>query len=323
MPSEPVLVTTSGVAATSGWPGQAVQPAERVDELEVEPAERGQHRVQAGRVVALRREVTVAVPQHLEVEPADDVERAESRAEVAGAGALDHVQHVQPAGVGEGRGALVRVAVERRGAAPARPAGHTGASRDDLPQRRGSPAMLLRALEVLRIVDRETLVALGEEGGDALARDRRASRPRARATRQSRGSSSAPRPAAGTGSASNATASPDRAAPGPAASGRPRRATSSPGAGGRARRRGSSRHGRRARGSAPTRAEWWPRCGRGSWVAGWRMRPRRGRSWRAEATRCPGDIGSAVSGWALDDRRAVPLGDLRRSPDPRSRRRPR
>jgi hypothetical protein len=84
-----------------------------VDELEVEPAERGEDGVETGRVVALRGEVTVAVPHHLEVEKADDVERAESRAQVAGAGALHHVQHVQAAGIGKGRGALVRVAGER------------------------------------------------------------------------------------------------------------------------------------------------------------------------------------------------------------------
>ena len=61
-----------------GVAGQAVEAAELVDQVEVEPAEGGQHRVQPGRVVALRREVAVAVAEHLEVEPGDDVDRAEA-----------------------------------------------------------------------------------------------------------------------------------------------------------------------------------------------------------------------------------------------------
>src|SRR3954451_22454964 len=58
-------------------------------------------------------EVPVAVAQDLEVEPGDDVERAEGRAEVTAADALDHVEDVQPAGVGKGGGPLLPVAVER------------------------------------------------------------------------------------------------------------------------------------------------------------------------------------------------------------------
>ena len=96
-----------------GMAGQAVEAAQLVDQVEVEPAERGQHRVQAGDVVALRREVAVAVAEHLQVEPDDDVERAERRPGMARAGALDHVERVQPAGVGERGGALDRVGVER------------------------------------------------------------------------------------------------------------------------------------------------------------------------------------------------------------------
>ena len=64
MPSEPVLVTTSGVAATSGCP-EAVQTPQLVDQVEVEPPERGQHRVEAGSVVALGREVPVSSPSTL------------------------------------------------------------------------------------------------------------------------------------------------------------------------------------------------------------------------------------------------------------------
>jgi hypothetical protein len=96
-----------------GVAGQAVQAAQLMDQLEVEPPERGQHRVQAGRVVALRGEVPVTVAHHLEVEPGDDVQAAESRARMARAGALDHVERVQPARVREGGDALVRVGVER------------------------------------------------------------------------------------------------------------------------------------------------------------------------------------------------------------------
>ena len=94
-------------------PGQAVQPPQLVDQVEVEPPERREHGVQAGHVVALGREVAVAVAEHLEMEPGDDVERAERRAGMAGAGPLDHVERVQPARVGERRRALLAVAVER------------------------------------------------------------------------------------------------------------------------------------------------------------------------------------------------------------------
>jgi hypothetical protein len=93
-------------------PGEAVEPPQLVDELEVEPPERREHGVEAGDVVPLRREVAVAVAEHLQVQPADDVERAEGRAGMAGTGALDHVQRVQPAGIRERRRPLDRIAVE-------------------------------------------------------------------------------------------------------------------------------------------------------------------------------------------------------------------
>jgi hypothetical protein len=92
---------------------QSVQAAQLVDQLEVELAERRQHRVEARRVMPLGGEIPVALAQHLEVEPGDDVERAEGRAKVTGADALDHVEDVQPAGVSKGGGPLVPVAVER------------------------------------------------------------------------------------------------------------------------------------------------------------------------------------------------------------------
>src|SRR5260221_7186274 len=93
--------------------GQSAQPTQLVDLLEVELAERRQYRVQARSVMALGREVPVALTHHLEVEPGDDVERAEGRTKVPGADALDHVEHVQPAGVGKRGGPLLRVAIER------------------------------------------------------------------------------------------------------------------------------------------------------------------------------------------------------------------
>ena len=93
-----------------------VEPAEAP---QLEQALRSQHTecvedsVETGDVVALRREVTVTVAKHLEMEPRDDVERAERRSGVPRAGALDHVERVQPAGVREARSPRHRVGVER------------------------------------------------------------------------------------------------------------------------------------------------------------------------------------------------------------------
>jgi hypothetical protein len=94
--------------------GQPIQAAEPVDQLEVEAAESRQHRVQPGDVVALRREVPVPLAENLQMEPADDVERAERGSRMAGAGALDHVERVQAAGVRKGGCPVDRVAVEGR-----------------------------------------------------------------------------------------------------------------------------------------------------------------------------------------------------------------
>ena len=96
-----------------GVAGQAVQPPQLMDQVEVQPAERGEEGVQAGSVVALGGEVAVALAEHLQVQPGDDVERAEGGAEMARADAPDHVEDVQPAGIGEGGRPLVAVALER------------------------------------------------------------------------------------------------------------------------------------------------------------------------------------------------------------------
>ena len=60
MPSEPLLITMPGTP-TSGWPGKPAQAAKPVQLVERKPAERDQHRVEAGRVVALGGEIEVVV----------------------------------------------------------------------------------------------------------------------------------------------------------------------------------------------------------------------------------------------------------------------
>ena len=168
---------------------------------------------------------------------------------------------------------------------------------DDLPHSAAARGHLGgRALEVLGVVDREALVPLGEERRDPLARDCRALALEHAATTQSRGSSSATRPGAGTGYCVECHGVPGS---GRSRSGRIRSPSTTPHLprvlAARARRRGSSRRGRRARGSAPTRAGWSPRCGTGSSGAGSRTRPRRGRSCACSTHSMSGDIGSAIS----------------------------
>ena len=91
---------------------QAAEPAQPVELLERKPLGPDQHRIERGRVVALRGVVDVVAAQHLEVQPRHDVDRAEARADVARARPHDHVEDVDPAGVGEGVGALDRIGVE-------------------------------------------------------------------------------------------------------------------------------------------------------------------------------------------------------------------
>ena len=71
MPSEPVLVTTSGVAATSGCPGR---PSRRrswwIGSKSSRPSAQPAPRRGRG-VVALGREVPVSLPEHAEVKPGE------------------------------------------------------------------------------------------------------------------------------------------------------------------------------------------------------------------------------------------------------------
>ncbi len=93
--------------------GQAAQRAKSEELVEREPAEPDQDRVEARRVVALRGEVAVALAEHLELEPRDDVHGAEARADVTRAGVLDHRQRVDSARVREGRDPIRGRDVER------------------------------------------------------------------------------------------------------------------------------------------------------------------------------------------------------------------
>ena len=82
MPSEPLLMTMPGTP-TSGMPGETSQPAKPVQLVEGELAERDQHRIEAGRVVALGGEIEVVVLELVEIEPGDDIEAGEARADMA------------------------------------------------------------------------------------------------------------------------------------------------------------------------------------------------------------------------------------------------
>ena len=95
-----------------GVPGQPAEASQLVDALEVDLSERGEHRIEAGRVVAFRREVAVTGPKYLEVEPGDDVEGAEGGSRMTRTGALDHVQRIQAARVREPGGAFHGSGVE-------------------------------------------------------------------------------------------------------------------------------------------------------------------------------------------------------------------
>ena len=93
-------------------PVEAAEPTQLQQTLVGQDAERMERGVEPGDVVALRREEDVAVgvvPAELghvqlaEEEVRDQVERAEARAEVPGAGALDRDERVRAAHVGEQR----------------------------------------------------------------------------------------------------------------------------------------------------------------------------------------------------------------------------
>ncbi len=102
---------------------EPAQPAQPREPLRRDDAETVERRVETGHVVSLRGEEHVAVGaleahvgdvQLLVEELNDDVERAEARAEMPGAGLLDGNEGVQAADVGEQREA--RVGIAGRGA---------------------------------------------------------------------------------------------------------------------------------------------------------------------------------------------------------------
>ena len=66
-----VINLSAGLAA-----GKAAEPAQGEKLLDGKATEGDQDRVQPRRVVALRREVAVALAEHLELEPGDDVQAA-------------------------------------------------------------------------------------------------------------------------------------------------------------------------------------------------------------------------------------------------------
>ena len=111
IPSEPELASIPGTP-TSGCPSSPPRRRRRSSRSRDTTPEREERRVQPGHVVALGREEDVAVRiveaalgdvQLVEEKVRDDVERAERRAEVPRAGALDGDERVQPACIGEQR----------------------------------------------------------------------------------------------------------------------------------------------------------------------------------------------------------------------------
>ena len=109
MPSEPEFASMPG-ARTFGWPSSPPGSPQPQQLLRRHDPERVEHRVQPRHVVALRREVHVAVGvveaelrgvQLLVEQEDDDVHRAEARAEMARARPLDRGQRVEPAHVGD------------------------------------------------------------------------------------------------------------------------------------------------------------------------------------------------------------------------------
>ena len=101
-------------------PVEAAEPPQSEEPLAWDHSEREEHRVQAGHVVPLRREVDVAVGvappelggvELLEEQECHDVHRAEARPEMTRASSLDRDERIEAAHVGEGAKTLVRVDV--------------------------------------------------------------------------------------------------------------------------------------------------------------------------------------------------------------------
>ena len=109
MPSDPVFVTICGVAARRDGRGARRAGAAGGCSSKSSRPSADEHGVQARRVVPLGGEVAVAVAHRLEVQPRDDVQRAEGRPKMTRACALDHVQDVQAARVRERGSPLVGI----------------------------------------------------------------------------------------------------------------------------------------------------------------------------------------------------------------------
>ena len=245
--------------------------------------------------------------------------------DVPGAGAGDHVQRVQAAGVGERRCPLVGVGVGQLADAPQLGQGHVALTHGALAACSGacstagsvaSPlaAQLSAPRPVLLVVDREALGALGEEGRHALAGDRPllGGRPRpghlqrgvlhvhlgqrlvlARVQRRGLG----------------------RLAAAAAASARPRSPTSCPGARDTCVPRGSSRLGRPGPAGRRTRARSWRRCETGWWAAG-------SRTGRARVRLAPAGAGPAAPSRCRERWRWPARPDAGRAPARRNARPP-
>jgi hypothetical protein len=108
----------AGVGRDGGRPDvrmsrQPAEAAQTMEQIEIEPAERDEQRIQGRRVVPLRRKVrvragraAVRIDQFLRPQPGDQIHRAEARSDVARAGLHDHVERVQPADIGDERRTL-------------------------------------------------------------------------------------------------------------------------------------------------------------------------------------------------------------------------
>src|SRR5665213_1794230 len=105
--------------------GQAAEPAQLVEQIEIELLECDEQRVERGGVVSLRRKVdirvaraAVGIDEVVGPQPADQVHRAETRSDVAGTRLHDHVERVQPAQIRHEQRARDRIAAGVEAYAP-------------------------------------------------------------------------------------------------------------------------------------------------------------------------------------------------------------
>ncbi len=216
MPSEPVLVGTSGTAcdvrvARAGRRAGAAGGAARSRACR----RAASTAYTAGASWPLEEKQTSSPSSTSRCSQARMSMTLKRRADVARAGLHDRRQRVDPAGVGERRrrastGSLDRADALELGRGDVaqldrRVGGERGGFHQTSGSARGSRAAIsLGALEVVGVVDREALVALGEERDDALRRRSRR-RPRS-ASRRSRARSPARRRPAATRSGASASA---------------------------------------------------------------------------------------------------------------------